>query len=94
METYTTLPGVQFYTGNFLDGVKGKDGAMHGQHAALCLETQDFPDAINHVRRRLCQSFLSMLTSTKSRRRFRSWSVVDSLLEGNVSSSFLEPTLW
>lgn len=40
-------PGVQFYTGNFLDGsVKGK-GATYGQHAALCLETQKFPNAIN-----------------------------------------------
>ena len=40
-------PGVQFYTGNFLDGsAKGK-GATYVQHAALCLETQKFPNAIN-----------------------------------------------
>jgi aldose 1-epimerase len=40
-------PGVQFYTGNFLDGsTKGK-GASYVQHAALCLETQKFPNAIN-----------------------------------------------
>jgi aldose 1-epimerase len=40
-------PGVQFYTGNFLDGsVKGK-GATYVQYAALCLETQKFPNAIN-----------------------------------------------
>jgi aldose 1-epimerase len=40
-------PGVQFYTGNFLDGsVKGK-GTTYGQYAALCLETQKFPNAIN-----------------------------------------------
>lgn len=40
-------PGVQFYTGNFLDGsVKGK-GASYGQHSGLCLETQKFPNAIN-----------------------------------------------
>jgi len=40
-------PGVQFYTGNFLDGsAKGK-GATYGQYAALCLETQKFPNAIN-----------------------------------------------
>jgi aldose 1-epimerase len=40
-------PGVQFYTANFLDGsVKGK-GATYGQYAALCLETQKFPNAIN-----------------------------------------------
>ena len=41
-------PGVQFYTGNFLDGsIKGKGGAVYGQHAGLCLETQKFPNAIN-----------------------------------------------
>jgi aldose 1-epimerase len=40
-------PGVQFYTGNFLDGsAKGK-GTSYGQYAALCLETQKFPNAIN-----------------------------------------------
>ena len=40
-------PGVQFYTGNFLDGsAKGK-GASYGKYAALCLETQKFPNAIN-----------------------------------------------
>src|SRR5262245_34359590 len=40
-------PGVQLYTANFLDGsVKGK-GATYGQYAALCLETQKFPNAIN-----------------------------------------------
>ena len=40
-------PGVQFYTGNFLDGrTKGK-GTAYGQYAALCLETQKFPNAIN-----------------------------------------------
>jgi aldose 1-epimerase len=41
-------PGVQFYSGNFLDGkVKGKGGHAYEQYAALCLETQDFPNAIN-----------------------------------------------
>jgi aldose 1-epimerase len=40
-------PGVQFYTGNFLDGsIKGK-GTAYVRHAALCLETQKFPNAIN-----------------------------------------------
>jgi len=40
-------PGVQFYTGNFLDGsAKGK-GATYGRHAGLCLETQAFPNAMN-----------------------------------------------
>ena len=47
MEVYTTQPGVQFYTGNFLDGtVKGK-GATYGKHAGFCLETQHYPDTPN-----------------------------------------------
>ena len=41
-------PGVQFYTGNFLNGsIRGKGGAIYGQHTAFCLETQKFPNAIN-----------------------------------------------
>ena len=40
-------PGVQFYTGNFLDGTATGKGATYGQYAALCLETQAFPNAIN-----------------------------------------------
>jgi aldose 1-epimerase len=48
MELYTTQPGVQFYTGNFLDGkITGIGGAKYQQHAGLCLETQHFPDAPN-----------------------------------------------
>ena len=49
METLTTLPGIQFYTGNFLDGCpKGKGGAPYAKHWAFCLETQYFPDSPNH----------------------------------------------
>jgi aldose 1-epimerase len=49
LEMYTTEPGVQFYTANFLDGTqKGKDGATYPQHAGFCLEAQHFPDAIHH----------------------------------------------
>jgi aldose 1-epimerase len=49
MEVFTTEPGVQFYTGNFLDGtVKGKGGAVYKQYNGFCLETQHFPDSINH----------------------------------------------
>jgi aldose 1-epimerase len=49
MEVLTTEPGVQFYTGNFLDGtVKGKGGAVYVKHAGFCLETQKYPDAIHH----------------------------------------------
>lgn len=48
MEVYTDQPGVQLYTGNFLDGsVTGHHGTPIGQHAALCLETQTFPDSPN-----------------------------------------------
>jgi aldose 1-epimerase len=49
MNVLTTEPGVQFYTGNFLDGtVKGKEGKVYGHRSALCLETQHFPDSPNH----------------------------------------------
>jgi aldose 1-epimerase len=50
MELYTTEPGVQFYTGNFLDGsLKGKGGRVYGKHAAFCLEAQHYPDSPNHA---------------------------------------------
>jgi aldose 1-epimerase len=49
MEVWTTEPGVQLYTSNYLDGsLVGKKGTIYGQHAALCLETQHFPDSVNH----------------------------------------------
>lgn len=48
LEVYTTEPGLQFYTGNFLDGkFTNRDGKPINQHTALCLETQHFPDAPN-----------------------------------------------
>jgi aldose 1-epimerase len=48
MEVHTTEPGVQLYTANFLDGsLTGKGGVVYRQHAAFCLETQHFPDAVN-----------------------------------------------
>jgi aldose 1-epimerase len=40
---------VQFYSGNFLDGVRGKGGTPYGRHAGFCLETQHFPDSPNHA---------------------------------------------
>ena len=47
LEVFTTQPGVQFYTGNFLDGnVRGIGGA-YVKHGGFCLETQHFPDAVN-----------------------------------------------
>jgi aldose 1-epimerase len=48
LEVYTTEPGLQFYTGNFLDGTNvGKGGAVYKQYAGFCLEPQKFPDSIN-----------------------------------------------
>lgn len=49
MEVLTTMPGVQFYTGNFLDGCPaGKGGAQYANRWAFCLETQFYPDSPNH----------------------------------------------
>jgi aldose 1-epimerase len=47
LEVWTTLPGLQFYTGNFLDGVVGAGGAVYNRHSGLCLEAEYFPDAVN-----------------------------------------------
>jgi len=47
MEVYTTQPGVQLYTANWIDGEKGKGGRKYGRRWAFCLETQHYPDAIN-----------------------------------------------
>lgn len=48
MEVFTTEPGVQFYTGNFLDGtITGKDGVVYERRMGLCLETEHFPDSPN-----------------------------------------------
>ncbi len=46
---YTTEPGVQFYSGNFLSGQRGKGGKAYGPRSAICLETQHFPDAMHHA---------------------------------------------
>jgi aldose 1-epimerase len=49
MEVWTTEPGIQFYSGNFLDGsIRGKGGKRYDRHFGLCLETQHFPDSPNH----------------------------------------------
>ena len=47
MKVSTTLPGVQFYAGNFLDGQPGKGGAAYQKRFALCLETQYYPNSAN-----------------------------------------------
>ena len=48
MEVSTDLPGIQIYTANKMDRVAGKDGQHYGPHSAICLETQQLPDAIHH----------------------------------------------
>jgi aldose 1-epimerase len=49
MTVLTSEPGLQFYTGNFLDGTnKGKGGAVYKQHTGFCMEAQHFPDSPNH----------------------------------------------
>jgi aldose 1-epimerase len=49
LEVLTTEPGVQFYSGNFLDGtITGKNGHVYKQRYGFCLETQHFPDSPNH----------------------------------------------
>uniref|UniRef100_A0A7N1A6P3 Aldose 1-epimerase n=1 Tax=Kalanchoe fedtschenkoi TaxID=63787 RepID=A0A7N1A6P3_KALFE len=48
MELWTNKPGVQFYSSNMFSDVAGKDGAVYPTHAAVCLETQGFPDSVNH----------------------------------------------
>ncbi len=48
MEIFTTEPGIQFYSGNFLDGtITGKEGKVYNQHYGFCLEPQHFPDSPN-----------------------------------------------
>ncbi|XP_057667630.1 galactose mutarotase-like [Diorhabda carinulata] len=51
MEIYSDLPGVQFYTGNLLPedkSIPSKTGGYYQKHGAFCMETQGFPDAMNH----------------------------------------------
>lgn len=48
LEVYTTEPGIQFYSGNFLDGVVGKYGKKYDYRTAFTLETQHYPDSPNH----------------------------------------------
>ena len=55
LEVYSNQPGVQFYTSNFMPsvgekGISGKQGQKYFKHGAFCLETQNYPDAMNNVR--------------------------------------------
>lgn len=54
LEVHSNQPGVQLYTSNKLPeaggkGISGKNGSQYFKHAAFCLETQNYPDAVNHV---------------------------------------------
>jgi aldose 1-epimerase len=49
LEVWSVEPGLQFYSGNFLDGSLAGKGVRHGHRTALCLEPQHFPDSPNHA---------------------------------------------
>jgi aldose 1-epimerase len=49
MDVLTTLPGLQFYSGNFMKPDNGKEGVRYDRRDGLCLETQFFPDAVHHA---------------------------------------------
>ena len=49
VKMFTDQPGVHFYTSNYLDGRRGKEGVPYPKHGAFCLEAQNYPDAINQV---------------------------------------------
>ncbi|MEO6723555.1 MAG: aldose epimerase family protein [Ferruginibacter sp.] len=48
MDVYTTEPAVHFYSGNFLENIRGKNDVIYASRSGFCLETQHFPDAPNH----------------------------------------------
>jgi aldose 1-epimerase len=48
MAVITDCCGVQFYSGNFLEGEIGKDGVSYCHRGGICLETQFYPDCVNH----------------------------------------------
>ena len=48
MEVYTDLPGMQLYSGNFMERMNGKGTAIYNKRDGICFETQYFPDAIHH----------------------------------------------
>lgn len=48
LECWTTEPGVQFYTGNFMENIEGKSNRIYNKHEGFCLETQHYPDSPNH----------------------------------------------
>ena len=48
MAVSTDCPGIQLYTGNFIEEEKGKDGVVYCRRSGVCLETQFYPDSVNH----------------------------------------------
>lgn len=70
MEVWTTMPGVQLYTGNFLSGLAGAAGAVYNKHYGLCLETQYFPDAVNRPHFPSCILLPGQTYSHKTAHRF------------------------
>ena len=48
MEVFTTEPGLQFYSGNFIGDLPGKNGAQYHNHSGFAMEAQHFPDSPNH----------------------------------------------
>ena len=71
MEVFTTEPGMQVYTSNFLNGsVIGKDNIPYQQRSAVCLETQKFPDSPNH-RWPESYAFLQPGETYRSRTKYR-----------------------
>lgn len=49
MHVFTDQPGLQFYTGNFLNVSRARQGRHYGRHAGFTMETQNYPDAVNKV---------------------------------------------
>ena len=58
----STQKGLQFYTGNFLNGVQGREGAVYNKHGALCLETQNYSDSLNNQVRTTSKWFFSFVS--------------------------------
>jgi aldose 1-epimerase len=72
MEVYTTEPGMQVYTGNFLDGtLKGKGGIAYPQRSAICLETQKYPNSPNNPQWTESNAYLNPGEVYESRTRFK-----------------------
>ena len=73
MKIFATQPGVQFYTGNFLNGIQGKFGSVYNKHSGFCLETQHYPDYHKQIREKCktCRSNKNPGASKKSSRQGR-----------------------